>query len=175
MEIDFLYYLKNLLMNLKSMFSILLLSGSTVLLAPGCKSKPKDADIKAKVEAAVANPAVMVDVKEADVTLSGTVQDDAAKNAAETAAKGVENVKAVTNAISITSPPPPPAPVVIAVDSTLVNGVNLLLKNYKSVTAAVNDGVVTLTGTAKRDELPRLMQAIMALRPKSVDNKLTIK
>jgi len=162
-------------MNLKSMFSILLISGSAVLLAPGCKSKPKDADIKAKVEAAVANSAVMVDVKDADVTLSGTVQDDAAKNAAETAAKSVENVKGVTNAITVTPPPPPPAPVEIAVDSTLISGVNLVMKNYKDVKATVDKGVVTLTGTVKRDELPRLMQAIMALRPKNVENKLTVK
>jgi len=160
-------------MKLKSLFSILLISGSAVLLAPGCKSKPKDADIKAKIETAVANPAVMVDVKEADVTLSGSVADETAKNAAETAAKGVEGVKAITNAITVAPPPAPP--VEIAVDSTLINGVNAVMKTFKGVTGTVNNGVVTLKGSIKRDQLPKVMQAVMALRPKSVDNKLTIK
>ena len=162
-------------MNLKKIMTVLLVSASTALLSTGCKSKPKDADIKASVETAIANPAVMVNVKDADVTLSGTVQDDASKNAAETAAKSVKEVKGVTNDIMVTAAPPPPAPVEISVDSTLTNGINMLLKNYKGVKASVSNGVVTLTGNAKRDELPRLMQGIMALRPKSVDNKLTIK
>jgi hyperosmotically inducible protein len=162
-------------MNFKKMVAVLFVSASAVLLAPGCKSKPKDADIKASVETAIANPAVEVNVKEADVTLSGTVQDDAAKNAAETAAKSVKDVKGVTNAISVTPPPPPPATVEISDDSELVKGVNTLVKNYKSVNATVNNGVVTLTGNIKRDELPKLMQAVMALRPKNVDNKLTVK
>ena len=155
--------------------AVLLISASTAMFAPGCKHKPKDEDIKASVETAIANPSIMVDVKEADVTLSGTVQDEATKNAAETAAKGVKDVKTVNNAITVTAALPPPAPVEISGDSTLTNGVNMLLKNYKGVDASVSDGVVTLTGNVKRDELPRLMQAIMALRPKKVDNKLTVK
>ncbi len=162
-------------MNAKNLFAVLLLSASTALFAPGCKSKPKDADLKASVETAIANPAISVDVKEADVTLTGTVQDDAAKNSAETAAKGVKDVKAVTNAITVTPAVVPEAPVVIAGDAALVDGVNSLIKSYNGVTASVNNGVVLLTGNIKRDQLPGLMQAIMALRPKSIDNKLTVK
>src|SRR5215213_3653298 len=145
-------------MNLQKFMAVLLISTSTAMFAPGCKHKPKDADIKASVETAIANPAIMVDVKEADVTLSGTVQDEATKNAAETAAKGVKDVKTVNNAITVTAALPPPAPVEISGDSTLTNGVNMLLKNYKGVDASVSNGVVTLTGNVKRDELPRLMQ-----------------
>ena len=162
-------------MNLKNSLAVLLLSASITLFTPGCKSKPKDADIKANVETAIANPAINVDVKEADVTLTGTVQDDASKNAAETAAKGVKEVKAVTNAINVTPAVVPQAPVVISEDSTLASGVNNLMKNYKGVNATVNNGVVLLTGDIKRDQLPALMQAIMALRPKNIDNKLTVK
>ena len=162
-------------MKLKSMFPVLLVAAGSLLLASGCKSKPKDADIKAKVETAIANPAVMVDVKEAEVTLSGSVMDESAKSSAETSAKSVEGVKGVTNAISVTPPAPTPAPVVIAEDSALLSGIARVEKNFKGVTATVKDGVVTLTGTVKRDELPRVMQAVMALRPKNVENKLTVK
>ena len=41
--------------------------------------------------------------------------------------------------------------------------------------ADVKDGVVTLTGEIKKASLPKLMQSLMALKPKKVDNKLTVK
>ncbi len=152
------------------LFSTFLLAAAT-LLVTSCKSKPTDAEIKAKVEAAVANSGVMVDVSEGAVSLSGTVADEAAKTNAETTAKTVEGVKSVTNNLSV---PPPPPPVIIADDTMLTTGVTEALKAYKGVTATVNDGVVTLTGSIKQSELTGLMQTIMALHPKSVDNKLTI-
>jgi osmotically-inducible protein OsmY len=48
-------------------------------------------------------------------------------------------------------------------------------KDYPDVTATVNNGEVTLTGTISRDKLPNLMQAVQALNPKKVNNNLTIK
>lgn len=162
-------------MKLKNMFSVWLLAGGLLAIAPACKQKPNDTEIKSKVETAIANPAVSVDVKEGAVTLSGTVADDATKASAETAAKSVQEAKSVTNAISVTPPPPPPAPVVIAADPALVSGLATVEKTFKGVKTEVKDGVVTLTGSVKRDELPKVMQAVMALRPKNVENKLTIK
>lgn len=47
-------------------------------------------------------------------------------------------------------------------------------KDFPGVTATVNNGEVTLTGTIKRDDLPRLMQSVQALNPKKVNNNLTI-
>jgi hyperosmotically inducible protein len=156
------------------LLSVLMLAISITFFATSCKKKPTDAEIKANVETAVANSSVMVDVQEGVVTLGGTVADDAAKSSAESSAKTVEGVKSVTNNLGVTPPPPPAPPVVIADDSALTTGVNEVVKNFKGVSASVNDGVVTLTGTIKKSELATLMQTIMALRPKSVENKLTV-
>jgi osmotically-inducible protein OsmY len=49
------------------------------------------------------------------------------------------------------------------------------VKDYPDVTATVNNGEVTLTGSVKRAELPKLMQRVQALNPTKVNNNLTIK
>jgi osmotically-inducible protein OsmY len=66
------------------------------------------------------------------------------------------------------------APVVIAPDDELTTGVRDATKDFPGVTASVNNGEVTLTGSIKRDRLPTLMQSVQALHPKKVNNNLTI-
>ena len=66
------------------------------------------------------------------------------------------------------------APVVIANDDELTKGVNDATKDFPGVSASVNNGEVTLTGTIKRDRLQTLMQSINSLHPKKVNNNLTI-
>ncbi len=69
----------------------------------------------------------------------------------------------------------PAAPVVISPDDSLTTGVRDATKDYPGVTANVNNGEVTLTGTVKRDRLKGLMQSIQSLHPKKVNNNnLTI-
>lgn len=65
-------------------------------------------------------------------------------------------------------------PVEIAPDDQLTNGVKDATKDFPGVTATVNNGEVTLTGTIKRDRLSTLMQSIQQLHPKKVNNQLTI-
>jgi hyperosmotically inducible protein len=141
-----------------------------------CKSKTTDADVKTAVDTAIAGNAglstVSTSVNEGVVTLSGEVKDEATKAAAETAARGVNGVKSVTNNLTIT---PPPAPVVITADDPLKASVDNTIRAYPGVTATINDGVVTLTGEIKRADLQKLMIALNSLKPKSIDNKLTIK
>jgi hyperosmotically inducible protein len=162
-------------MKLKNLLMVLAVCSSTVLVSTGCKKKANDSEIKSKVETAVANPAVSVEVKEGDVTLSGSVADEASKNSAESAAKTVEDVKNVTNAIAVAEPLPVQAPVEIADDASISAQLAGITDDYKGVKATVSKGVVILTGTIKRDELQHLMQEVMALKPKSVENKLNIK
>lgn len=165
-------------MKLKSLFSLLLIAGATATIAPGCKSKPKDADVKAKVETAVANTAVSVDVKEGAVTLSGEVADESAKTSAESAAKGLEKegVVSVANNITVTPPAPAPAPVVVSADAALTEAVNAAIVKYDGVKAEVKDGVVLLSGEIKKADQRVLMPILQALKPKKVDNtKLTVK
>ena len=67
------------------------------------------------------------------------------------------------------------APPVIAADDELTSGVKDATKDFPTVTAAVNNGEITLTGSVTRDRLPTLMQSLNSLHPKKVNNNLIIK
>lgn len=140
--------------------------------------KPKDADIKTAIEKKIsANPAMAgtsVDVKDGVATISGTCKDDACKNMCEAEIKTVKGVKNVINNCTVTPPPPPPAPVVVNADEMLIKAVKDAVKDFPTVTTDVKDGIITLTGTIKKEGLQKLMPALQSLKPKKVENKLTI-
>ncbi len=141
--------------------------------------KLKDADIKTAVEQALSShpgaEAVTVDVKDGIVTLAGEFKDETCKTDCETATKGVKGVKSVVDNGNVTPPPAPVAPVVISADETLTQTVADAIKDFPSVKAEVKDGVVILTGEINKANLIKLMQSVNALKPKKVDNKLTVK
>jgi osmotically-inducible protein OsmY len=62
-----------------------------------------------------------------------------------------------------------------ATDDSLRTQLKDATKDYPNVTATVDNGEVTLTGTISRAKLPKLMQSVHALNPKKVNNNLTIK
>ena len=66
------------------------------------------------------------------------------------------------------------APVVIAPDEKLQTDVKDAIKDFPTVTVAVADGEITLTGNITRDRLTTLMQSLHALQPKKINNNLTI-
>ncbi|MEP7372978.1 MAG: BON domain-containing protein [Chitinophagaceae bacterium] len=155
---------------------MLLLFGAIALISsttPGCKSKPKDADIKTAVEAAIAaNPdltGLMVDVKDGIATLTGEVKDAAAQAAAQTAVAAVKGVKSVQNNVSVAPPPPPPVPVEITADDPLASAVKDATKDFPTVTATVKDGVISVSGELKSDAWKKLKMALDGLKPKKVD------
>ena len=172
--------LKNVAMKRKITNLLLLITVtiSTSMLLSSCG--PNDADIQTavteKINATPELSGVSATVKDGVVTLIGEVKDDAAKALAETAIKPVKGVKSVVNNASVAPPPAPvTAPVDIAADDPLTKAVADAIKDYTGVTATVKDGVVTLTGEIKKTDLPKLMQAVMASKPKKVENKLVIK
>jgi len=140
-----------------------------------CNSKTNDADVKTSVDNAIAANSNLsgayADVKDGVVTLSGQVKDEAAKSSAETTAKGVKGVKSVNNNLTVA---PPPAPVEITADDPLKASVDNTIKAYPGVAATVNDGVITLTGQIKKADLQNLMKALNTLKPKKIENQLTI-
>ena len=140
--------------------------------------KPKDSDVQTKItEKFAATPectGASASVADGVATLKGEVKDDACKNMAETTAKGIKGVKSVVNDLTTTPPPPPPAPAVNP-DSELTKGVTDATKDFPTVTAAVNNGEITLTGSIKRADLQKLMQTLNTLKPKKINNQLTIK
>ncbi|WP_018617139.1 hypothetical protein [Segetibacter koreensis] len=77
---------------------------------------------------------------------------------------------------SMTAPAPvTPAPVEIAPDTALQAGVRDATKDYPGVKAEVNKGEITLTGEIKRSKLADLMMSLNSLKPKKINNQLTIK
>src|SRR5688572_3817808 len=60
-------------------------------------------------------------------------------------------------------------------DATLRTSVDNVLKAYDGVTADVKDGVITLRGSIKQDDLQTLIMKVQELKPKKVENQLTIK
>jgi len=147
------------------------------ILLSSCKEK--DSKIQAAVETSLKNsgmPEISATVKDGVATLSGECKSDADKAAVESMIAKVKGVKQVVNNCSVAPPPSAaPAPVVIAADDPLSKGVTDAIKDYPGVKADIKDGVVTLTGDIKRAELKKLMETLHTLKPKKIDNKLTIK
>ncbi len=141
---------------------------AATLFFTGCS--PKDTDIQAAIQAK--EPAgITVNVNKGEVTLTGEVADQNEKAHAEEIAKSQKGVKSVANNLSIKEA----APVIIAEDTTLTKNVADAVKDFPTVRASVKDGVVTLTGELKKASLVTLMQHLSVLKPKKIENKLTIK
>lgn len=138
---------------------------------------PSDAKVQKEVNDKLATeaPGVSAEVKDGAATLSGEVINESAKTTAEDAAKSVKGVKSITNNIMVTPPPPPPPPMPSA-DDMLRSSVDSALsaKSITGVTATVANGEVTLTGTIKRADLKKVMQAASEAKPKKVNNNLTL-
>ena len=137
----------------------------------------KDIDIQTAItEKATTTPelaGINASVNNGVVTLSGEFKADASTSAAQEAVKSIKGVKSVADHATIAPPPPPP--VVINPDDQLSKSVADVAKDFSGVSTSVANGVVTLTGNIKRSELPRLMKALNTLKPKKIENKLTIK
>jgi osmotically-inducible protein OsmY len=159
-------------MKIAKIFLALFLSISIVFF--GCK--PKDSTVQQNITEKFAGSqelsGVTATVTDGVATLTGEVKDPAAQKQAETLAKDVKGVKSVVNNLTVA---PPPAPVQINTDSTLNKGVTDATKDFPTVTATVNNGEITLTGTIQRSDLPKLMQSLNSLQPKKINNQLTIK
>jgi osmotically-inducible protein OsmY len=150
---------------MKKIIFLMLTAGIFTLYA----CKPKDADIQKAIDTAlVSMDGISSNVTEGVVTLTGTVASEEAKAAAETAIKSVKGIKSITNNIQVVLP-------VISGDVVLTEGLKTALAAFTGVTGNVKDSVITLTGEIKRDDLQKVIMAVQALRPKKVENQLTIK
>jgi hypothetical protein len=66
------------------------------------------------------------------------------------------------------------APVTISSDDQLRSGANTVVAAYTGVSAEVNDGVITVRGTIKREDLQTLISKLQELKPRKVENQLVI-
>lgn len=156
----------------KIMFSMLLMYSMFFI---GCGQK--DTDIKSSVEEKLKTNTDMtspmtVNVTDGVVTIAGECKDDACRAKCEDLAKSVKGVKSVVNNCVVAKIT---APVQVSTDDALTTGVMDATKDHPTVKASVNNGVVTLTGEIKRDQLQKLMQTLNTLNPAKIENKLTIK
>ncbi|MDR7372826.1 BON domain-containing protein [Flavobacterium aquidurense] len=154
----------------------ILLGMSLALSLVACA--PKDADIQKEISEKLSDtPSVKVTVHEGVATIVGTCDDDAFKQNIERSVKAVKGVKSVVNNCQIPVPnvETPAAAVVINSDADLDKSVGKVVKAYDGVSATVVGGVVTLSGEIKRSQLAPLIQSVQELKPKKVENKLTIK
>ena len=133
---------------------------------------PKDAEIKASADSAIAGtPGVTVEVAAGVASIAGEFADSATRMTTEEKVKAVKGVKSVVNNSSVAPPPPP---VVISPDDSIKTLATTLLKDYPTLMAEVEDGVITLTGEIKKADLPMAMQALSALNPKKIENKAKV-
>ena len=157
-----------------SLLSVLMLIITLGIGVTSCKNV-SDADIQNAVqEALAANPelsGVTVTVQDKVATLTGVVQDESVKTFAESTVAGVENVNSVINELEVV----PPAPDFSALDAVINAGLEDALKDHGTVTAIVQDGVITLEGEIKESDLPVLMQKLNALSPEQIVNNITVK
>lgn len=159
----------------KILFSILLMT-STLMI--GCK--PKDADIKASVEEKLKTNVDMtgpmtVSVNDGVATISGECKDNACRAKCEELAKSAKGVKSVVNNCVVAAPAVTQPTVEVSTDDALTKGVMDATKDHPTVKASVNNGVITLSGDIKRDKLTKLMMSLNSLKPKKIENQLTIK
>lgn len=159
------------LSNSLSMITLIFLLG---VFAISCNNV-SDADIQSDAQEVIAsNPeltGVQVSVQNRVATLTGVVQDDAIKTYAENQIAKVNHVTTVINQLQVV----PPAPDYTALDNSLNSGIQEALKDHNTVTATVQNGVVTLEGEINERDLPALMEKINALQAEEIVNNITVK
>ncbi len=145
--------------------------------------KPKDADIKAKIEEAIkADPMMtgaVVDVKDGVATISGEVKDEACKALCEKTIGAVKGVKSVVNSCTVT-PPPPPAPAsttTTVTDPKLQDAVKAIIKDIPGISiSGFSDKGVILAGEISKANNLKLKQALAAAKIMlDAASKITVK
>lgn len=134
--------------------------------------KPKDADIKAKIETALKADPMManttVDVKDGVATISGECKDEACKAMCEKAVAGIKGVKSVVNSCTIAPPPvAPPASVTTTLDAATMQKVKDGLKDMKGITLDFAGDKAVLSGEITTADRMKIMQMLSAAKVKS--------
>ncbi|MDR1764255.1 MAG: BON domain-containing protein [Dysgonamonadaceae bacterium] len=150
------------------LFGIVLFAG---IMLYSCK--PSDEKLQQEVTAALAASPVPLtsEVKDGVVTLTGVVESEDAKTAAETLLSAIKGVQSVVNNIEVKIPEP-----VLTPDELLSQAVSQAISGLgdaaSGVLVAVKDSIVTLTGEIKKADAAKVKAAVGALNLQVVDSLL---
>lgn len=138
--------------------------------------KPSDATIQGEVNKVLRDnySNISSSLNNGVVTLTGTVESQAQKDAVENAVRPVKNVKSVVNNIIVREPV---STVRVNPDQTISSNITSRLntEGFKDLRVTVNNGEVTLSGDLKRSDLTKVMQIANEAKPSRVINNLTLK
>lgn len=153
---------------------------SATILFVSCK--PKDADIKASIEAAIKADSMMtgtmVDVKDGVATITGVCKDDGCKAMCEKTISAIKGVKSVVNNCTVAPPvvvTPPPASLETVLDDATQQKVKDGLKDIKGVAVEFSGDKAMLSGEVTKADRMKIMQMLAAAKVKSDVSKLTDK
>jgi hyperosmotically inducible periplasmic protein len=142
--------------------------------------KPKDADIKAKIEAAIKADAMMtgttVEVKDGVATISGVCKDDACKAMCEKTIGAIKGVKSVVNNCTVT--PPPASTTVSSLAMDVQQKIKDGFKDIKGLTSiAFSDKGAILMGEVTKADNLKIKQILGAAKVvlDAAASKLTVK
>jgi hyperosmotically inducible periplasmic protein len=138
--------------------------------------KPKDADIKAKIEEAIKADAMMtgttVEVKDGVATISGECKDDACKAMCEKTIGAIKGVKSVVNNCTVKPVVAPPASLTTTLDAATMQKVKDGLKDLKGITLNFDGDKAVLSGDVTKADRMKIMQMLASAKVKSDVSKL---
>lgn len=144
--------------------------------------KPKDSDIKAKIEEAIkANPMMegaVADVKDGVATISGQCKDGSCKALCEKTIGDIKGVKSVVNNCTVASGAPVmevPASMSTLLDAATQQKVKDGLKDIAGVKVEFSGDKALLTGEVTKADRIKIMQMLASAKVKSDVTKLTDK
>ncbi len=139
-----------------------------------CKKKVSDAELQTQTTTIVsANPNASVEVKDGTAHLSGTFENESARDQMIASLKAVPGIKDVMDMTTIA------APVIVetvsAVDPAVQQKVADAVKDFPSVKVEVVNGELTLTGNVSPEQARQIKMSVDALQAGKVNYNYTVK
>lgn len=156
----------------------LLMAVAVVTTLAFVSCKPKDADIKASIEAAIKADSMMmgtmVDVKDGVATITGECKDDACKAMCEKTITAIKGVKSVVNNCTVKPVEiiAPPVSLTTILDDATQQKVKDGLKDIAGVTVEFSGEKAILSGEVTSANRMKIMQMLAAAKVKSDVSKL---
>lgn len=139
-----------------------------------CKKKVSDAELQTQTTTIVsANPNASVEVKDGTAHLSGTFENESARDQMIASLKAVPGIKDVMDMTTIASPVV--VETVSAVDPAVQQKVADAVKDFPSVKVEVVNGELTLTGNVSPEQARQIKMSVDALQAGKVNYNYTVK